>query len=588
MPVWITAAALAGCQWDEGPLGIEQNELPASEAGGLQALLSCQVDLRSAALGCAAPEAAVPSGISAVMVNLGGQGTYVLLESSNVEYDAGSGTFSAEVAIRNLLSQALGTADGATPAADGIRVFFLEEPTNGVTVKAPHGVDLFTSAGQPYYRYDQVLVPGRRSLAQTWEWSVPEGVTDFQFRVAISAEVPDGAYEASGRPLTLDPQTITLGGFHSCGLTLAGTAYCWGSNEFGQLGSGGIGATGGPSAITGHTFTEITAGYKHTCALEADGTAYCWGLAADGQLGNGESGLFDPNEPTSYRYQTTPVRVATGLKFLTISGGGLNTCGITATGAAYCWGRGREGQLGNGTSGTDPEDPASYVYATKPTLVGGSDYVAISVGGSHSCALTGAGAIYCWGVNEWGQLGNGAGGGGTVADLPQLVVAGGQQFTAISAGLTHTCALARGGKAYCWGERSAGRLGDGAGAGEARFIATPQEVMGGRTFASISAGAIHSCALSARGEAFCWGRNTAGQLGIGAPSDSVLAPAQVLAGAGVGPFSAVGAWGDNQHGHTCALSTAGQLYCWGHNGQGQLGQPAGGDVNATPMLVAIP
>lgn len=588
-PIWIAASiAVAGCMVDEGPLGLEGDRGSPTLPGGALALLDCRVDLRGGVLGCAAPEPSLPGGISADLITIGGQGSYVLLESSDVRFDSDDRVFSATVTVRNLLTQPLGTSDGAEPDAKGVRVFFVNDPSNGVTVKDPSGIDIFNASLQLYFQYDQVLVPGRRSMARTWEWDVPEGVSEFQFQVAVSAEIPGGAYDASGRPLTLDPQTITVGGFHSCGLTLSGTAYCWGSNEFGQLGTGTSGGNDGPSAILGHTFTEITAGYKHTCALDGSGKAYCWGLSADGQLGNGDFGLLDPGDEQSYRHRTVPVEVQGGHEFLDISAGGLNTCAVTKDGDAYCWGRGREGQLGNGKSGIDDEDPTRYVFAPTPTQVLGSDYVAISVGGSHACALNSARDIYCWGVNEWGQIGNGA--GGAAADsvsVPQLVAAAGLKFSALSAGLTHTCALAEGGSAYCWGETSAGRLGNGEGAGIARFRPTPQPVMGGHTFASLSAGAIHSCGVTPFGEALCWGRNGHGQLGVAAPTDSVLAPVAVTAGAGVAPFSAIGALGSNEYGHTCALTTAGALYCWGSNREGQIGQPAGIGSNPDPLRVEI-
>jgi alpha-tubulin suppressor-like RCC1 family protein len=195
---------------------------------------------------------------------------------------------------------------------------------------------------------------------------------------------------------------IAAGGLHNCGLTTVGTTLCWGANDQGQRGDG---TTLNPALDTvsskltavagGVVFDSITAGYKHTCGLDAGGVAYCWGDNNFGQLGNG----------TTTR-SLTPVPVAGGITFSAISSGFFHTCGIATSGAAYCWGRNTPnelqesvgGQLGDGTT----------VSKTSPTAVsGGLVFRSISASEVTTCGVTTTGVAYCWGDNEYGQLGTG-------------------------------------------------------------------------------------------------------------------------------------------------------------------------------------
>lgn len=194
-------------------------------------------------------------------------------------------------------------------------------------------------------------------------------------------------------------QTASAGGF------AAGTALCWGFNDRGQLGNG----VATPFSMTFDTssaavtqlaggvtvFDSISAGYKHTCALTSAGQAYCWGDNSYGQLGDGT---------TTNRTQPTPV--AGGLTFVAISAGYWHTCGLTTSGAAYCWGRntpnGQQestgGQLGDGTT----------TNSSSPVAVSGAiAFSSISAGETTSCGISTTNAAYCWGDNEYGQLGTG-------------------------------------------------------------------------------------------------------------------------------------------------------------------------------------
>ena len=212
--------------------------------------------------------------------------------------------------------------------------------------------------------------------------------------------------------------TVSAGVFFTCGLTPDGTAYCWGSNGAGELGTG---STAGPDqcgdstscslvpvrVAGGLSFTQVVTGAALACGLTGAGTAYCWGYNGAGVLG---TGIITDNLPT-------PTAVAGGLTFSALSAGPLHICGVTSLGAAYCWGKADEGGLGNGTG--------TPVIATTPVAVsGGLFFAMLSAGGTydgHSCGVTTDGAAYCWGRNFEGELGT-----GTTTDSPVPVKVAGQ------------------------------------------------------------------------------------------------------------------------------------------------------------------
>jgi alpha-tubulin suppressor-like RCC1 family protein len=314
----------------------------------------------------------------------------------------------------------------------------------------------------------------------------------------------------------------------SCALAPGGAASCWG--EDGALGLGGpapeqcffpCSQTPLP-VVGGHKFTTIGLGGEHTCALTTTGTVYCWGYDGGGLLGIG---------PTVPEGSAVPVPV-TGFTFTALAVGGTigyygeHTCGLTADGTAYCWGYNKFGQLGDSTT-TDRSSPVR--------VVGGHAFAALSVGDGHTCGLTADGTAYCWGLNYQGQLGTGTNKGpdacwspysGSVDSVCSTYpepVTGTTRWTAISAGGTHSCAVALDGLGYCWGDNSSGQRGDGT----TVPTTAPTAVSGGLTFATLSAGTWHSCGVTTTGVAYCWGDNQSGQLGDGTTTPS-LVPVKVL------------------------------------------------------------
>ena len=352
-----------------------------------------------------------------------------------------------------------------------------------------------------------------------------------------------GSYEEFGAPVTTLPGGSTpmavpmpalasiSGGNaqHMCGILRGGSAVCWGRNSFGELGGGVAVSLGNPPiAVEGVTaWSDIYVSRLNTCGVTPSGAGYCWGINQDGEVGVASVAITDV-----VSVPTTPVDG--GLTFTTIVAGWLHSCGITTLGVVYCWGGNANGQLGIGAVD-------STLHRT-PTAISSVDrFIQLSLGATQTCGITTDHRAMCWGENGTGQLGDGT---RTVRASP-TPVAGGLKFVAIATasgfagamtatapstvtgGNAHSCALTEDGAAYCWGWNGSGQLGDGT----TTDRLTPVAVSGNVTLTSIALGGVHSCGM--RGNAvWCWGSNRNGQLGNGGTADSSV-PVQVLA-----PFAA--------------------------------------------------
>lgn len=178
---------------------------------------------------------------------------------------------------------------------------------------------------------------------------------------------------------------LTAGQEHTCGVTLAGEAYCWGFNLAGTLGDSTEESRRDTAVAVsgGLRFASLAAGTAHTCGLTFEGKAYCWGQN-DGRLGNGLT-----------QRANFPVEVSGNLRFASLVAGGRHTCALTDTGEAYCWGTGASGQLGTGTR----------TNSLIPTPVaGGLRFSSLTAGFAHTCGVATDGVGYCWGENTGGEL----------------------------------------------------------------------------------------------------------------------------------------------------------------------------------------
>ncbi|MDA8568476.1 hypothetical protein N9L15_04235, partial [Euryarchaeota archaeon] len=384
---------------------------------------------------------------------------------------------------------------------------------------------------------------------------------------------------------------LSVGEHHTCALLDNGTVSCWGNNQYGQLGDGTTTSRNTPTPIsslgTGRTAVAISSGKYHTCALLDDSSLSCWGYNNDGQIGDGTT--TQRNTPT----QTSSLGI--GRTAVAISSGHRHTCAVLDNASVSCWGSNQFGQLGDGTT-TSRNTPTPI-----SSLGTGRTAVAISSGGSHTCALLDNRTVSCWGLNYYAQLGD-----GTNTDRntptqtsslgnttnPRTVALSVRDFdndgilnifdvhqildvreSSISSGDSHTCALLNNGTVSCWGRNNFGQLGDGTTTD--RGTPTQTSSLGtGRTAIAISSGTFHSCALLDNGSVLCWGSNWNGQLGDGTTTHR-NSPT-LTSSFGVGRTAiAISAKGS----HTCALLDDGSVTCWGYNEQGQLGDGTNIDRN---------
>jgi len=268
-----------------------------------------------------------------------------------------------------------------------------------------------------------------------------------------------------------------------------------------------------------------------------------------------------------------PAHAAPFSDWKTVSGGSSHTCGIRGAGALYCWGFNGSGQLGDGTN-------AKRLTPKRITAV--SDWKVVSAGNAHTCGIRGTGALYCWGSNMEGQLGDGT----TAPRLSPKRITAVADWTFVTTGgeenRSYTCAIRGTGALYCWGHNSDGQLGDGTTA--QRF--SPKRITAVADWKDVTAGGeedtgIHTCAIRGTGALYCWGNNLNGQLGDGTKTDR-LSPKRITA---VSDWSTVAAGGEEEHGHTCGIRGTGALYCWGYNGTGELGDGSGLLERLTPKRI---
>jgi alpha-tubulin suppressor-like RCC1 family protein len=359
-------------------------------------------------------------------------------------------------------------------------------------------------------------------------------------------------------PPAIGLRQISAGYFSTCAVLDDGHVYCWGGEYFGELGDGshGEGAVDRPSEVSGISdATRVAVGEHDACALLSTGHVECWGENKDGQVG-------DDGEAEAV---TTPTEVAGIDDASAISVGLRFACALLDGGTVKCWGSNIFGDIGAGV-----EPTKTRTFLTPEAVDGVEHAVALSSYDYDSCVVIEGGEVRCWGNDDYGQLGNGEHAIELFSDTPvKAREISAASAVAVSSG--GTCVLlASGGSEACWGLDEYGQLGDGTETPSLVVEDTPQEAHGIAGALQIAVGEQYACTLLAGGHEDCWGRDDEGQVGDGEgkPNRRVDLPKPLGALTGVtqisaGPFSA------------CAIAD-GSAYCWGNDELGELGNGASG------------
>lgn len=345
---------------------------------------------------------------------------------------------------------------------------------------------------------------------------------------------------------------LAAGNCHTCALLSAGGVKCWGCNDFGQLGLEDLIDRGGVPGDMGDALPNvglgpgvnakaISAGYEHTCALLEDGGVKCWGRNNHGQLGQGDK-VDRGGAPDQMGGALLPVDVATVIDptVTALATGREHTCALLVGGQVKCWGHNNAGQLGQG----DKNDRGDAVFEMGdylfPVDLGfNQSAVAVAAGHLFSCALLASGGLECWGRNSDGQLGQGDTNdrGDAVAEmgdlLPPIDLGAGKSAVLVAGGGSYACALLTGGSIKCWGDADAGQLG----LGDAVARGNGPDEMGdnlpavslgtGKVPVGLTASMVRTCAWFDDRSVKCWGKNGAGQLGLGDLEDRGNGPGEM-------------------------------------------------------------
>jgi alpha-tubulin suppressor-like RCC1 family protein len=365
--------------------------------------------------------------------------------------------------------------------------------------------------------------------------------------------------------------SLSAGAEHTCALRDTSEISCWGSDAFGQVGNGDLvgevtdqqyqtpANTPLPSSRTGKA---IAAGGRNSCVLLDDNRISCWGDDTSGQIGDGpvNNNLSEPD--TVVTTPETVVSLAVNLDY---------SCGLFATGNVQCWGSDDDGQLGNGGADVTPGGGDVDTATNAPALEfpAARTASAVTTGSTHACAILDNAQISCWGSNGDGEVGNGSGAAVITAPSATLALPGGQSAEGVSAGRNHTCAVLSSGGVTCWGSDSNGQLGNGA--PTADVTQPPSAIALPAGAVAVATSANHTCAVLTTNALYCWGDDDSGQIGTAGANADAATPVSVLSN-----VEAV-ALGDN---HTCALLTNGSVTCWGSDSKGQLGNGAAGNTDA--------
>lgn len=372
--------------------------------------------------------------------------------------------------------------------------------------------------------------------------------------------------------------SISVGSSHACALNTSGAVKCWGRNHKGQLGDASTNDSATPVAASGlgSGVAQLEAKMNNTCIVTTSGGAKCWGENATAQIGDGSS--TQRSSPTNVTGLTTGV--------MSISPGGNFTCALTTSGGIKCWGKNDLGQVGNGATSADVSGATDVTGLT-------SNAVQVTAMGNHACALKSDGSVRCWGGGVKGEIGDGTSTDRYSQTLPTGLAS---NIIQVNAGRYHNLAItATSDTSTGTGTGTGSGTGSGTGAGvdgaalgwgNGSFNANGDAGAANRTspdniptltanIQQIMGGINHACALTTGGGVKCWGQNSTGQVGDGT-STNRASPVDVTGlTSGVVQIAIAGD-------HSCALTSGGAMKCWGRNEYGELG-----DNTTTPRSTAV-
>lgn len=391
-------------------------------------------------------------------------------------------------------------------------------------------------------------------------------VGSYTLRLRATSAAGQSEASVAWRVLANPWTSVSAGYWHTCGLREDKSLWCWGGSRNGGLGLGAVTQTARPTRVgSDNDWSSVHVGSENTCAIRDDHSLWCWGLNNFGQLGVGDT----ENRPE-------PVQVASDATWSTVAMGDNFTCAVRVEGSLWCWGTAAWGKLGLGEGREQQNEPVQVGEATT--------WRALSLGNAHGCALRTDDTLWCWGMDEDGQLGRDQ--TPEERETPEdadpdrpwvpnsnvpVQVGSDADWRSVELGQHHTCAVRTDDSLWCWGSNAHGQVGIGV---DTVRILAPTEVDNGAGWRSVAAAIRHSCGVRVDGTLWCWGFGEEGQLGQG-ENVSHNSPIQIGEGSD---------WlmGSPAYAHACGLREGGELWCGGipeRNGMGD------GVMYLTPVQV---
>ncbi len=373
----------------------------------------------------------------------------------------------------------------------------------------PKNVEAYIGLAEAYASqgdYDSAISVLEQGYAETDNQALQDKINELRGLAASQTEAVTTLPETITTPEVIENQEvgsqiiqqISLGYFHGAAITTEGSLYMWGENSSGQLGNGTTEYSYVPIGIMNNV-AFVSLGDSHSAAITSDGCLYMWGDNRFGTLGNGNcyGSVITYDDGID---SNVPIKIMDNV--VSTSLGTYHSAAIISDGSLYTWGLNLYGQLGNGTN-DDKSVPIKIM----------DNVVTAALGEQHSAAITADGSLYMWGLNDSGQLGNGISGDlssyyeeGIDSNIPIKIM---DDVVSVSLSSNHSAAITKDGSLYMWGDNSSGQLGNGT----TEDSNIPVKIMD--NVVSVSLGIDHSAAITSDGSLYMWGDNFSGQLGNG-------------------------------------------------------------------------